>query len=81
MKPWFIRIFASAILANSLLAFGASAPCEDKKMPACPVPAASAPQTNDDEHCPKKMKKEKKIKKKTDQQKQDDNYPGYGVFG
>ena len=81
MGPLFIRIFASAILANSLLAFGASSPCKDEKKTACPAPVASAPQTSDDEHCAKKMKKEKKMKKKSDQQKQDDNFPGYGVFG
>lgn len=81
MRLLFIRIFALTMLTNSILAFGANSPCEDKKMPACPVPAASAPQTNDDEHCAKKTKKEKKAKKKGDQQKQDDNYPGYGVFG
>lgn len=80
MKPLFIRIFALTMLTNSILAFGASAPCKDEKAPACPAPAASAPQTNDDEHCAKKMKKEKKMKK-SDQQKQDDNYPGYGIFG
>jgi len=27
------------------------------------------------------MKKDKQMKKKSDQQKQDDNYPGYGIFG
>jgi ribosomal protein L12E/L44/L45/RPP1/RPP2 len=81
MKPWFIRIFASAILANSLLAFADSSPCKDKKMAACPAPAASAPLASDDDHRHKRMKKEKKMKKKNDQQKQDDNYPGYGVFG
>lgn len=81
MKLLFIRIFALAVLTNSILAFGASSPCKDEKTSACLAPAASAPQTNDDEHCAKKMKKEKKMKKKSDQQKQDDNYPGYGVFG
>lgn len=83
MRPLFIRIFTLAVLTNSILAFGASSPCKDEKTSACPAPAASTPQTNDDEHCAKKMKKEKKMKmkKKGDQQKQDDNYPGYGVFG
>jgi hypothetical protein len=82
MRLLFIRIFALAILTNSILAFGASSPCKDEKMPACPAPAASAPQTNDDEHCAKKMKKEKQMKKKkSDQEKQDDNYPGYGIYG
>ena len=80
MKPWFIRIFASAMLTHSILAFGAGSPCKDEKMPACPAPVASAPQTSDDEHCAKKVKKEKKVKKKRDPEKQD-NYPGYGVFG
>jgi len=81
MRPLFIRIFALAMLTNSILAFGASSPCKDDKTSACPAPAASAPQTNDDEHCAKKLRKEKKMKKKKDQQKQDDDYPGYGVFG
>jgi ribosomal protein L12E/L44/L45/RPP1/RPP2 len=80
MRPLFIRIFALAMLTNSMLAFGASSPCKDEKASACPAPAASASQTTD-EHCAKKTKKEKKMKKKSDQQKQDDNYPGYGVFG
>lgn len=81
MRLLLIRIFALAMLTNSILAFGASSSCKDEKMPACPAPAASATQTNDDAHCAKKTKKEKKMKKKSDQQKQDDNYPGYGVFG
>lgn len=82
MRPLFIRIFALTMLTNSILAFGASSPCKDEKMPACPAPAASTSQTNDDEHCAKKMmKKEKKMKKKSDPEKQDENYPGYGVFG
>lgn len=81
MKPLLIRIFALAMLTNSILAFGASSPCKEEKTSACPAPVASAPQTNDDEHCAKKMKKEKKTKKKNDQQQQDDNYPGYGIFG
>jgi len=80
MRPLFIRIFALAMLTNSILAFGASSPCKDEKTCACPALAASASQT-DDEHCAKKTKKEKKMKKKSDQQKQDDDYPGYGVFG
>ena len=81
MRSLFIRIFALAMLTNSILAFGAGSPCKDEKTTACPAPAVSAPQNNDDEHCAKKMKKEKKMKKKNDQQKQDDNYPGYGIFG
>jgi hypothetical protein len=81
MRPLFIRIFALAMLTNSILAFGASSPCQDEKASACPVPAANTPQTNDDEHCAKKMKREKKTKKKSDPQKQDDNYPGYGIYG
>ena len=81
MRPLFIRIFALAMLTNSILAFGASSPCKDEKASACPAPAASASQTTDDEHCAKKTKKEKKMNKKSDQQKQDDDYPGYGVFG
>lgn len=81
MRLLFIRIFALAMLTNSVLAFGASSPCKDEKMSACPAPAAGTSQTSDDEHCAKKMKKEKKTKKKGEQQKQDDNYPGYGVFG
>ena len=81
MRLLFIRIFALAMLTNSVMAFGASSPCKDEKMPACPAPAASTSQTSDDEHCAKKMKKEKKTKKKGDQQKQDDNYPGYGIYG
>ena len=81
MRTLFIRIFALAMLTNSILAFGASSPCKDEKASACPAPAASAPQTNNDEHYAKKMKKEKKMKNKSDQQKQDDNYPGYGIYG
>jgi hypothetical protein len=81
MKLLFIRIFALAILTNSILAFGASAPCKDEKVSDCPTPAASATQTNGDERCANKTKKEKKMKKKSDQQKQDDNYPGYGIYG
>jgi len=81
MRPLFIRIFALAMLTNSIMAFGANAPCKDEKATACAAPAASASQTTDDEHCAKKMKKDKQMKKKSDQQKQDDDYPGYGIFG
>jgi ribosomal protein L12E/L44/L45/RPP1/RPP2 len=82
MKALFIRIFALTVLANSMLAFGASSPGKDDKMPATSsTPVAAAPQSGEDQHCDNKMKKEKKMKKKTEDQKQDDNYPGYGIFG
>jgi hypothetical protein len=87
MKSSFIRIFALAMLANSILAFGASSPRKDDKMPApCSPPAASSPQSTEDQHCDKQMKKEKKMKKKSDEHKsnehqEDENYPGYGIFG
>jgi hypothetical protein len=82
VKSLFIRIFALAVLTNSILAFGASSPCKDDKMPApCAPPAASSPQNSDDQHCDKQMKKEKKMKKKSNEHKEDENYPGYGIFG
>ena len=85
MKSLFIRIFVLAVLTNSILAFGASSPCKDDKMaPACTPPAASSPQSTEDQHCDKQMKKEKKVKKKQQQHnehKEDENYPGYGIFG
>ena len=82
MKSLFIRIFALAVLTNSVLAFGASSPCKGDKMPApCSPPAASSLQNTDDQHCDKQMKKDKKMKKKSNEHKEDENYPGYGIFG
>ena len=82
MKSLFIRIFALAVLTNSILAFGASSPCKDEKTPVkCPPTAASSPQSTEDQHCDKQMKKEKKMKKKSNEHKEDENYPGYGIFG
>jgi hypothetical protein len=82
MKSLFMRIFALAVLANSILAFGASSPCKDDKMSAlCQPPAASLPQSTEEQHCDKQMKKEKKMKKKSNEPKEDENYPGYGIFG
>lgn len=86
MKLSFIRIFALTMLANSVLAFGASSPYKDEKLPAACSPQAAAeavPQSGEDQQCDKKMKKEKekKTKKKVKEQKQDDNYPGYGIYG
>ena len=82
LKALFIRIFALTVLTNSMLAFGASSPGDDDKMPATSSPpVAAAPESGGDQHCDNKMKKEKKMKQKTDKSKEDDNYPGYGIFG
>ena len=81
MKALFIRIFALTVLTNSMLAFGASSPGDDDKMPATSSPPVAAPESGGDQHCDHKMKKEKKMKQKTDKSKEDDNYPGYGIFG
>ena len=70
------------MLTSSILAFGASSPCKDEKMPAtCSPQAAGAPQGAEDQHRDNKMNKEKKMKKKIKEQKQDDHYPGYGIYG
>ncbi|HKV93791.1 MAG TPA: hypothetical protein VJW20_14690 [Candidatus Angelobacter sp.] len=82
MKALFIRIFALTLLTNSILVFGASSPGKDDKTPAASSPpAATAPQSSEDQHCDTKVRKEKKMKKKTNEQKPEDNYPGYGIFG
>jgi hypothetical protein len=91
MKPLLIRIFTFALLVNSILAFGAASDCKDEKTPACSPPAASTPQSSEDQpanmpqsdedqHCAQKMKKEKKMKKQA-KPTHDDNYPGYGIYG
>ena len=83
MKSFFIRIFAVAALANSIFAFGASSPCKDDKPAPCSPPVVSSPQSTEDRHCDKQMKKEKekKMKKHSNESKEDENYPGYGIFG
>jgi hypothetical protein len=82
MKSLFMRIFALAVLTNSILAFGASSSCKDDKPAApCKPPAASSPQSTEEQHCDKQMKKDKKTKKKSNEHKEDENYPGYGIFG
>ena len=82
MKSLFIRIFALVILTTPMLAFDASSSCKDEKAPAtCSPQAAVMSQTAEDQHCDNKMKKEKKMKKKMKEQKQDDSYPGYGIYG
>jgi len=82
MKSLFIRIFTLTVLTNSILAFGASSPCKENKLPTtCMPPASSSAQSAEDQHCDKQMKKEKKMKKKGNEPKQDENYPGYGIYG
>ena len=82
MKSLFIRIFALTLLTTPMLAFGASSSCKDEKAPpSCSPQAAATSPTAEDQHCDSKMKKEKKMKKKMKEQKQDDSYPGYGIYG
>ena len=82
MKTLLMRTFALAILTNSILAFGASSPAKNDKMPATDsAAAASAPQSREDKQNEKKMKKAKKLKEKSDEQKRNDDYPGYGIYG
>jgi len=81
MKTLLMRTFALAILTNSILAFGASSPAKNDKMPATDsAAAASAPQSREDKQNEKKMKKENKLKEKTNEKRNDD-YPGYGIYG
>ena len=78
MKTLLMRTFALAILTNSILAFGASSPRKHGKMPATDSTAAA--QSREDQKNEKKMKKEKKLKEKTNEKRNDD-YPGYGIYG
>jgi hypothetical protein len=81
MKTLLMRTFALAILTNSVLAFAASSPAKNDKTPATDsAAAASAPQSKEDQQNEKKMKKEKKLKEKTNEKRNDD-YPGYGIYG
>ena len=81
MKTLLMRTFALAILTNSILAFGASSPNKhDKKTATDSTAAASAQQSREDKQNEKKMKKEKKLKEKTNEKRNDD-YPGYGIYG
>jgi ribosomal protein L12E/L44/L45/RPP1/RPP2 len=82
MKAVLIRIFALAILAGSISAI-ATVPSKDEKMGSpCPPAAAGASQSNGAKSHEKEMKKEKqKMKKEKEQKEEDDNYPGFGIFG
>jgi hypothetical protein len=85
MKALLTRVFLLATLAGSMAAIGSAAPLEDEKMnTTCTPAAASASQSGETKSQPeKKMKNEKqKMKKEKGQKKmEDDNYPGFGIFG
>lgn len=86
MKPILIRIFLLAVFASSISVVAMAAPFDDEKVsPACPPAATSASQgTETKSQSEKKLKKEKqKMKKEKEQKnkKEDDNYPGFGIYG
>lgn len=83
MKTLLIRTFLLAMLGNSILAFAGNSPNHDDKMtPACPPAAAGTAQNSEEQQIDKKnMKKDKKSQKKNKDKKEDDNYPGYAIYG
>jgi hypothetical protein len=86
MKPILIRIFLLAVFASSISVVAMAAPFDDEKVSStCPPAGASASQAAETKsQSKKKVQKEKqKMKKEKDQKnkKEDDNYPGFGIYG
>jgi ribosomal protein L12E/L44/L45/RPP1/RPP2 len=85
MKPVLTHVFLLVVLASSISTVALAAPFDDEKMsPACPPAAASASHGAQAKSRPeKKLKKEKqKMQKEMEQKnKEEDKYPGFGIYG